>query len=130
MGRRTFNVFKRLWTHVLFITVLTIAAVIRISVDDEYSDINTIVFGTVIAFGCILGLSIYNGMMICFSESFNDTLRALNYCMPIIPLVICFLMFDFPIATTDILILLTLILVSNLAGYYLIERSREETTNH
>jgi predicted neutral ceramidase superfamily lipid hydrolase len=127
MGRRNLNDFKRLGTHVIFISVLTIAAFIRISFDD--SDMNTVIFGTVIAFGFILGLSIYNGMVISFSESFNDKLRVINYCMPTVPLVICFLIFDFPIETSDILILLTLILISNLAGYYFIERTKEETAS-
>ena len=111
----------------MFISVLTIAAFIRISFDDN--DMNTVIFGTVIAFGFILGLSIYNGMVISFSESFNDKIRVINYCMPTVPLVICFLIFDFPIENSDILILLTLILISNLAGYYFIERTKEETAS-
>ena len=125
--RKSLGNFKRLATHVRFISVLTIAAFVRIFFADDYNDINTVIFGIVIAFGFILGLSIYNGMVISFSESFNGRLKVLNYCLPIVPLAICFLFFDFPIATSDILILLTLILGSDLAGYYLIERTKEET---
>jgi hypothetical protein len=100
---------------------------------EENGDMNVVIFGTLLYLPFILLLCTYNALIIGLFEKLNKKVRILNYILPSFPLVIWFLTSDnvitiryWELRTSEFLIALTLILATNVTGYYLFKNGDRE----
>ena len=102
----------------------------------ENGDMNVVIFGTFLYLPFVLLLCLYNGLTIGIFEKLNKKIRLINYGLPTIPLLIWFLTSDnqitiryWKLGTTEFVVALTLILLTNLTGYYLFKGADQETAS-
>lgn len=100
-------------------------------------DMNVVIFGTLLYMPFVFILCLYNGVIIGLLERINKRIKFINYCLPTIPLLIWFLASGnkitiryWDIEVSEFAIALTLILLTNLTGYYLIKVNGRETASH
>lgn len=112
----------------LFITVTFISFYVQ-----EDGDVSVIILGTFLYLPFVLLLCIYNGLTIGLFERLNKKVRLINYCLPTIPLLIWFVTSDslitiryWHLRTKEFSVALTLILMTNVTGYYLFKRTDRE----
>jgi hypothetical protein len=115
----------------LFVTVTFISLYGR-----ENGDMNVVIFGTFLYAPFVLLLCIYNGLTIGLFERLNKKARLINYCLPTIPLLIWFVTSDnlitiryWDLRTKEFFVALTLILLTNVTGYYLFKGADRETAS-
>jgi hypothetical protein len=99
----------------------------------EDGDMGVIIFGTLLYLPFVLLLCIYNGLTIGLFERLNKKVRLINYCLPTIPLLIWFVTSDslitiryWHLRTKEFSVALSLILLTNLTGYYFFKRTDRE----
>jgi hypothetical protein len=102
----------------------------------ENGDMNTVIFGTSLYVPYVLLLCIYNGLTIGLFETINKKIILINYCLPTIPLLIWFLISDnkitiryWKLETTELIVALTIILLTNMTGYFLFKGVDRETAS-
>ena len=104
--------------------------------EQENGHMNVVIFGTFLYLPFVFFLCLYNGLTIGLFERLNKKVRLINYCLPTIPLVIWFVTSDnkitiryWDLETNEFLLSLTLILLSNVTGYYLFQGAEQETAS-
>lgn|SRR5690606_263854 len=102
----------------------------------ENRDMNVVIFGTFLYLPFVLLLCLYNGLTIGIFEKLNKKIRLINYSLPTIPLLIWLLTSDnqitiryWKLGTTEFVVALTLILLTNVTGYYLFKGADQETAS-
>jgi len=115
----------------IFVTMIFISFYGR-----EKGDMNVIIFGTFLYAPFVLLLCLYNGLTIGLFERINKRIRLVNYCLPTIPLLIWFGTSDnlitirfWDLRTKEFYISLTLILLTNVTGYYLFKGTDPEAAS-
>ena len=115
----------------VFVTVIFISFYGR-----ENGDMNVVIFGEFLYAPFVLLLCLYNGLTIGLLERINKKVRLINYCLPTIPLLIWFVTSDnlitiryWDLRTREFYISLTLILLTNVIGYYLFKGVDQETAS-
>lgn len=102
----------------------------------ENGDINVVIFGTLLYLPYVIILCIYNGLTIRLFEGLNKKIRILNYCIPTVPLLIWFLISDniitiryWDLETKEFTIALTVLLLTNVTGYFVFQKTLGETAS-
>ncbi len=95
----------------------------------EHGDMNVVIFGAFLYIPCVLILCIYNGLIIGIFEKINKKERFINYCIPVIPLLIWYIVsgkeitiryLDIAIDTKIFFISLAILLLTDILGYIFI----------
>lgn len=116
---------KILTTQVLLGLIFTITVFTSFYIM-ESGEMNVVLFGMILYMPYVFLLCLYNGAIISLFELLNIKNRFINYCIPVVPLLVWYIVSDnitiryWELDAIGLGIVIALILSTNLVGYYFI----------
>ena len=118
------KIFK---TQIVFLIGLIILYLNQLFLKD-YGDTNTLVFSLILYIPYVLGLLIYNSLVILILGKLNNKIKIINYLFPIFLILVYYFMINSKIIIRywnlnliEVISITSVLLISNLIGYFFIK---------